>query len=93
MSRKEGKKEIRASEYQSGKEVMDVHNRTIIQRKLKAYLDIATQDGQILGQNGDTTFAFLVFTVHDTLTSFLLLGFITKDTGLTDQGIDQGRLT
>jgi hypothetical protein len=44
--------------------------------------------GQVLGQDGNTTFSFLIFTVHNTFSGFFLLGCVAKDTRVSNKGIN-----
>jgi len=53
------------------------------------YLGVTTQNGQVLGQNGDTALLFLVLIVHDTVTGIIRLGLVAKDTRLTNQGVHE----
>jgi hypothetical protein len=52
-------------------------------------LDSIAHDRQVLGQNGDSAFTFLIATVHDTNSGFVGLRVIAKNTRLTNQRIDQ----
>jgi hypothetical protein len=46
-------------------------------------------DGQVLGEDSDAAFTFLVLIVHDTFSGFFALRCIAIYTRLTNQGIDQ----
>lgn len=44
---------------------------------------------QVLGKDCNSTLSLLIFIVHHTLSSFIDFGLITKNSGLSDQGIHQ----
>jgi hypothetical protein len=54
---------------------------------------IISNDSQVFGQNGNSPLSFLIFTVHDTISCLITLTLIAKDTGLTNEGIDQRGLS
>ena len=56
-------------------------------------LDTVTLDGKIFRQNGNSSLSLLIFGVHNTLSGFIGLAFVTEDTRLADEGIDQSGLS